>query len=205
MSNIERIPLKAQPKLFEAVIQQMQVALGGGLTWLDHVFGKAERVEHNISELRQYYQKHMHDEPFFTPAFYVGGGKYERIVPDKQDWGNYAFFYMERRQDLGDQTRVMPYFRLKGEVNLIIWGDSRTIEREDDRNIESIKSDILQVLGGMMLKDAVVRWTEVYENSEEVWREYSIRETIGKFAMHPYFCFRFVGEIECESGCVGQS
>ena len=58
----------------DAVIQQMQVALGGGLTWLDHVFGKAERVEHNISELKQYYQKHMHEEPFYTPAVYVGGG-----------------------------------------------------------------------------------------------------------------------------------
>ena len=194
--------MKSDPKLFEAVVQQMQVALGDGLTWLDHVFGKAERVEQNISELRQYYQKHMHDEPFYTPAVYVGGGKYERIVPDKQDWGNYAFFYMERRQDLGDQTRVMPYFRLNGEVNLVVWGDSRTIEREDDRNIESIKSEILQVLGGMMIKDAVVRWTEVYENSEEVWREYSIREAVGKLTLHPYFAFRFVGEIECYSGCV---
>ena len=63
-------------------MQQMQVQLGEGLAWLDHVFGKAERVEHNISELRQYYQKHMHDEPFYTPAVYVGAGKYERIVPD---------------------------------------------------------------------------------------------------------------------------
>ena len=188
--------------MFEAVIQQMQVALGDGLSWLDHVFGKAERVEHNISELRQYYQKHMHDEPFYTPAVYVGGGKYERIVPDKQDWGNYAFFYMDRRQDLGDQTRVMPYFRLKGEVNLVVWGDSRNIESGDERNIESIKSDILQVLGGMMLKDAVVRWTEVYENIEEVWREYSIKENVGKLAMYPYFAFRFVGDVECYSGCV---
>ena len=199
---MDRIPLKSQPKLFEAVIQQMQVALGGGLSWLDHVFGKAERVEHNISELRQYYQKHMHDEPFYTPAVYVGGGKYERIVPDKQDWGNYAFFYMERRQDIGDQTRVMPYFRLKGEVNLVVWGDSRNIESGDERNIESIKSDILQVLGGMMLKDAVVRWTEVYENSEEVWREYSIKEAVGKLAMWPYFCFRFVGDVSCDTGCI---
>ena len=88
---MDRIPLKAEPKLMDAVIQQMQVALGGGLTWLDHVFGKAERVEHNISELKQYYQKHMHEEPFYTPAVYVGGGKYERIVPDMPDWGNYAF------------------------------------------------------------------------------------------------------------------
>ena len=199
---MDRIPLKSQPKLFEAVIQQMQVALGGGLSWLDHVFGKAERVEHNISELRQYYQKHMHDEPFYTPAVYVGGGKYERIVPDKQDWGNYAFFYMERRQDLGDQTRVMPYFELEGEVNLVVWCDTRTIESHDDRNIDAIKSDILQVLGGMILKDASVRWNEVFENCEEVFDAYSIKEMYGKLLMHPYAGFRFKGRIKCNSGCV---
>ena len=199
---IDRIPLKNEPRLMEAVVQQMQVQLGAGLSWLDHIFGKAERVEHNISELRQYYQKHLHDEPFYTPAVYIGQGKYERIVPDKQDWGNYAFFYLERRQELGDQTRVMPYFRLKGTVNLIIWGDLRTIEREDDRNIEAVKSDILQCLGGMRLTDAQVRWNEVFENCDEVWREYSIKEVVGKMMMHPYFCFRFVGEIECDTGCV---
>ena len=131
----------------------------------------------------------------------MGGGKYERIVPDMPDWGNYAFFYLDRRQELGDQTRVMPYFTLKGEVNLIVYGDSRDIEREDDRNLESIKSDILQVLGGMRLTDGRVRWTEVIENSEEVFSEYSIKEAYGKLLMWPYFGFRFVGEIECESGC----
>ena len=130
--------------MFDAVIQQMQVALGSGLSWLDHVFGKAERVEHNISELRQYYQKHMHDEPFYTPSIYVGEGKYERIVPDTQSWGNYAFFYLDRHQDIGDRQMVKPYFRLKGEVNLVVWGDSREIESGDERNLESIKSDILQ-------------------------------------------------------------
>ena len=198
---MDRIPLKAEPKLMDAVIQQMQEALGGGLTWLDHIFGKAERVEYNISELKQYYQKHMHEEPFYTPAVYVGGGKYESIVPDMPDWGNYAFFYLDRRQELGDQTRVMPYFTLKGEVNLIVYGDSRDIEREDDRNLEAIKSDILQVLGGMRLTDGRVRWTEVIENSEEVFSEYSIKEAYGKLLMWPYFGFRFVGEIECDTGC----
>ena len=47
-----------------------------------------------------------------------------------------------------------------------------------------------------------MRWTEVIENSEEVFSEYSIKEAYGKLLMWPYFGFRFVGEIECESGCV---
>lgn len=186
----------------DAVIQQMQVALGGGLTWLDHVFGKAERVEHNISELKQYYQKHMHEEPFYTPAVYVGGGKYERIVPDMPDWGNYAFFYLDRRQEVTEQAKVPPYFHFRGEVNLVVWGDSRDIEAEDDRNLESIKLQVWNALGAMRLTDGRVRWTEVIENSEEVFSEYSIKEAYGQLLMYPYFAFRFVGEIECESGCV---
>ena len=199
---MDRIPLKAEPKLMDAVIQQMQVALGGGLTWLDHVFGKAERVEHNISELKQYYQKHMHEEPFYTPAGYVGGGKYERIVPDMPDWGNYAFFYLDRRQEVTEQAKVPPYFHFRGEVSLVVWGDSRDIEAEDDRNLESIKLQVWNALGAMRLTDGRVRWTEVIENSEEVFSEYSIKEAYGQLLMHPYFAFRFVGEIECESGCV---
>ena len=199
---MDRIPLKAEPKLMDAVIQQMQVALGGGLTWLDHVFGKAERVEHNISELKQYYQKHMHEEPFYTPAVYVGGGKYERIVPDMPDWGNYAFFYLDRRQEVTEQAKVPPYFHFRGEVSLVVWGDSRDIEAEDDRNLESIKLQVWNALGAMRLTDGRVRWTEVIENSEEVFSEYSIKEAYGKLLMWPYFGFRFVGEIECESGCV---
>ena len=199
---MDRIPLKAEPKLMDAVIQQMQVALGGGLTWLDHIFGKAERVEHNISELKQYYQKHMHEEPFYTPAVYVGGGKYERIVPDMPDWGNYAFFYLDRKQEVTEQAKVPPYFRFKGEVSLIVWGDSRDIESEDDRNLESIKLQVWNVLGGMRLTDGRVRWTEVIENSEEVFSEYSIKEAYGKLLMWPYFGFRFVGEISCDTSCV---
>ena len=199
---MDRIPLKAEPKLMDAVIQQMQVALGGGLTWLDHVFGKAERVEHNISELKQYYQKHMHEEPFYTPAVYVGGGKYERIVPDMPDWGNYAFFYLDRRQEVTEQAKVPPYFHFRGEVSLVVWGDSRDIEAEDDRNLESIKLQVWNALGAMRLTDGHVRWTEVIENSEEVFSEYSIKEAYGKLLMWPYFGFRFVGEISCDTSCI---
>ena len=199
---MERIPLKSAPRLFEAVIQEMQIALGGGLTWLDHVFGKAEKTRHDYEELRQYYQKHEHREAFYLPSVYVGHGKYEMVVPDKRGWGNYAFFYMEEPQDIGGNRRVMPYFDMEGTVNLIVWGDSRDIESQDDRNLESIKSDILQVLGGMRLTSGRVEWERVYEQDKGVFEEYSMSEVFGQYCMWPYFAFRFKGRILCESGCV---
>jgi hypothetical protein len=199
---MERIPLKAQPKLFEAVIQEMQVAMGEGLSWLNHVFGKAEKTVCDHDVLRQYYQKHEHKEAYYLPSVYVGGGKYESIVPDRRDWGNYVFFYMEEPQEVSGVHRVPPYFDLEGTVNVIVWGDSRDIEAEDDRNLESIKKQVLDVLGGMRLTTGRVEWERVYER-ESVFEEYSMSEMDGQYLMHPYFAFRFKGKVVCNSGCVG--
>lgn len=203
MSNIERIPLKSQPRLFEAVIQEIQVQLGEGLAWLNHIFGKAEKVGRDYDQLRQYYQRHEHREAYYMPSVYVGNGKYESIVPDRKDWGNYAFFYMEEPQEVSGGRRVPPYFDLEGTVNLIVWGDSRDIEAEDDRNLESIKNQLFQVLGGMQLTTGRVVWERVYEQDKGVFEEYSIYEMDGQYMLWPYFGFRFKGKIECDTGCVG--
>ena len=202
MSNIERIPLKAQPKLFEAVIQEMQVALGAGLLWLNHIFGKAEKTSRNYEELRQYYQKHEHRETYYAPSVYVGGGKYESIVPDRKSWGNYAFFYLEEPQDVSGESKVPPYYHLEGTVNLIVWCDTRDIEAEDDRNLESIKNQVLNVLGGMRLANGHVEWERIYEQDRGVFEEYSIYEMDGQYMMWPYAAFRFKGRVKCNSGCV---
>lgn len=202
MSNIERIPLKAQPRLFEAVIQEMQVQLGAGLAWLNHVFGKAEKTSRDYDQLRQYYQKHEHKDVYYLPSVYVGNGKYECIVPDRKDWGNYAFFYMEEPQEVSGGRRVPPYFDLEGTVNVIVWGDSRDIEAEDDRNLESIKNEVLNVLGGMRLTTGHVEWERVYEQDKGVFEEYSMSEMDGQYMMWPYFAFRFKGKVVCNTGCL---
>ena len=201
MSNIERIPLKGQPRLFEAVIQEMQVQMGVGLAWLNHVFGKAEKTAVDYSVLRQYYRKHEEKAAYYLPSVYVGGGKYESIVPDRRDWGNYAFFYMEEPQEVSGGRRVPPYFDLEGTVNVIVWGDSRDIEAEDDRNLESIKNEVLNVLGGMRLTTGHVEWERVYER-ESVFEEYSMSEMDGQYLMWPFFAFRVKGRVGCNTGCL---
>ena len=194
--------MKAQPRLFEAVIQEMQVQMGAGLAWLDHVFGKAEKTSRDYDQLRQYYQKHEHREAYYTPSVYVGAGKYESIVPDRKDWGNYAFFYMEEPQEVSGGRRMPPYFDLEGTVNVIVWGDSRDIEAEDDRNLESIKNEVLNVLGGMRLTTGHVGWERIFEQDKWVFEEYSIYEMDGQYMMWPYFAFRVRGRIQCNSGCI---
>jgi hypothetical protein len=199
---MDRIPIKTAPKLMEAVIQEMQVQLGSGLSWLTHVFGKAEKTARDYEKLRQYYQKHEHREAFYTPSVYVGGGKYESIVPDRRDWGNYAFFYLGEPTEVSGGRRMMPYFDLEGEVNMIVWCDTRDIESQDDRNLESIKSQILQVLGGMTLTTGHVEWERIYEQDKGVFEEYSIFEMDNQYCMWPYYAIRLKGRISCNSGCI---
>ena len=199
---MERIPVKNSPKLFEAVIQEMQVQLANGLQWLDHVFGKAEKTVCDHDVLRQYYQKNERREVFNTPSVYVGNGKYESIVPDKKDWGNYAFFYTEESQKVNGGRRVQPYFDMEGTVNLVIWCDTRDIEAEDDRNLESIKSQILPVLGTMQLTTGYVEWERIYEQDKNVFGEYSMFEEFGQYMIAPYCAFRFEGTVVCNSGCL---
>lgn len=194
--------MKAQPKLFEAVIQEMQVQLGEGLVWLNHVFGKAEKVGRDYNQLRQYYQKHEHREAFFAPCVYVSAGKYECIVPDRKDWGNYAFFYLGEPTEVSGGRRVPPYFNLEGDVNLIIWLDTRDIEAEDDRNLDSIKSQVLQVLGAMQLTTGRVEWERIYEQDKGVFEEYSVYEMDNQYMLWPYYAIRLKGKITCNSGCV---
>ena len=189
---MDRIPKKNAPRLFEAVIQEMQDALGAGLPWLDHVFGKAERVQREYRGMKHYY----------LPSVYVGWGKYEQVTPDRRDWGNYCFFYLEDPQDVSDQVRVMPFFRLTGDVSLVVWGDLRNIEALDDRNLETIKADVLQVLGNMQLTTGRVVWERIWEQDKGVFEEYSLSEEDGQYMMWPYFAFRFKGTVTCDTGCV---
>lgn len=184
------IPIKAQPRLLEAVIQEMQVQLAAGLPWLRSVFGKAERT-----------QVKDQGRKFYTPSVYVGNGKYERIVPDARAWGNYAFFYLDGEERVGRSSRVRPYFDVEGEINLIVWFDLRDIEAEDDRNTESVKWMVMQVLGGMRLTAGRVELERVYEEDKEVWEHYSQREETGETNMWPYQAFRFRFKAECNSGC----
>lgn len=201
MTTIVRTPTKDQPKLFEAVIQEMQQDLADGIAWLEHVFGKAERTVREYVSRRDYNDNKLHEEEYIMPGLYVGGGKYEDLEPDAPDWKSYAFFYMNEPQQLSAYALSQPYYHLQGEVNLIVWGDIRDIEAADDRNIDSIKSELLQVLGSMRLSTGHVTWKKIYEQDPQVFEAYSFSDASGKLTMWPYFAFRFVGDISCDSGC----
>lgn len=186
---IERVPLKSSPRLFDRVFGELQVGLAERFAWLDHIFGKAERVAEKKGGVR-----------IVSPAVYTGGNDYLNITPDDMTLGNYCFFTLDDPQDveyLGMAGRVKAHF------SLVVWLDLRTVEAEDERNVEAVKSAILKALsGGVLLRSGSVRVHRVFEHPESVFSGFSYNYTDAQAAMHPYCALRFSGEIVTNDNCI---
>ena len=91
---IERIYKQpaSNPKLFDKTIQNLQDALGG-LSWLNHVFGRCERLAKVVNGQRLY-----------SPNVYRGRDEYILLTPDNTDLGNYCFFVCYYRVNIGVYT-----------------------------------------------------------------------------------------------------
>ena len=179
---IERTPLRQDPALFDAAIQEIQIALADKLPWLDHVFGRAERL-----------QKEINGRRFFTPNIYIGRNDYRLITPDDRV-GSYAFFTL-------DEPQTMEYERgvdtlLRTPFSLIVWVDMRKVSPDDTRNTEQVKREILKVInGGITMRSGWYAFNTIYERAENVFEDFTMDEVQNQFLMHPFCGWRFEGEL----------
>ena len=186
---IERIykqPTRAY--LFDRVIQGLQDALGG-LSWLDHIFGRAERLVKMKDGMR-----------YYTPNVYHGKDEYIQLLPDNRKLGNYCFFVLEE-----PQTISTPYGnsnRVKAPFSLVVWVDMRTVGATyDDRNTEDIKEQLLKTLRRAWLRNGAIVLERVYERAENVFQGYSLDEVENQYMMSPYAGFRITGEMQIDEEC----
>lgn len=186
---MDRIPIKTNPKMFDKAFGYIQTALGSELSWLDHVFGKAERLCKIINGKRIY-----------SPNVYVGSNEYELITPDTDGIGNYSFFVLEEPQtieyDRGSRVNATAPF------SLIVWCNVANIDTDDERNAESIKQSILQVLTNhVWMRSGSFTINKIFERAENVFKEFTMDEVDNQFLMHPYCGWRFQGEITIDTEC----
>ena len=52
---MERVPIPKNPELFDRVISDIQKGLADNLPWLDHSFGRAERLVKSINGKKYYF------------------------------------------------------------------------------------------------------------------------------------------------------
>lgn len=177
-----------RPYLFDKIIQDLQDALGG-LAWLNHVFGRCERLVKMQNGVRQY-----------TPNVYVGRNQYYSLLPDNRTLGNYCFFVMQEPQEVSVPFATSN--RLKAPFSLVVWMDMRTVGATyDDRNTEQLKEQVLKTLRRGWLKHGSIILEKVYERAENVFQGYSLNEVDNQFLMSPFAGFRITGEMQIDEEC----
>lgn len=186
---IERIYKQpTQAYLFDHIIQNLQDALGS-LSWLNHIFGRSERLVQLKDGMRKY-----------SPNVYGWKDNYISLLPDNTYLGNYCFFVLEEPQTISVPMQQLN--RVKAPFSLIVWVDMRKVGATyDDRNTEKIKEDIIKTIRTAWVKKGGVTLNRIYERAENVFQGYSLDEVDNQFLMSPFAGFRFTGELVIDEDC----
>ena len=187
---IERLYLQPKtPKLFDRAIQDIQKHFVG-LSWLDHIFGRCERLVKKVEGVRVY-----------SPNVYAGGNEYILLTPDNKDLGSYCFFVMDEPETIG--VDMGSQVRMKAPFSLVVWVDMRKSCVGDDRNIYDIENDVLDFLKWPgVLKNGHIEVSRVWHNAENVFRGFTLDEVDNQFLMAPFAGFRIQGELTITNDCV---
>lgn len=179
----DRIYLQpAQPKLFDRPIQDLQKSIGRKLLFMNHIFGRCERLLKVVDGRR-----------YFTPNIYKGKDEYELLTPDNTDLGNYCFFVPDEPEVMVANFGISG--RLRAPFSLVVWVDQRTIEDEDARNVYDLELKVLDAIASPgVLRHGGIEVTRVYHKAENVFQGFTMDEVDNQFLMSPFMGLR----VECE-------
>lgn len=183
---MERIPTITNPVFFDKAVAEIQNILGTKLPWLNHVFGICERNTRVIDGKR-----------YNIATVYTGKDNYEQIEPCSE-LGNFCFFVLHDPQDL------LPNYgdRFSSPISVIFWYDMRTASNAaDTRNREEVKTAIVKALSGISLRNGTFEFSRVYEQPENVFRDFSYDYVDNQFLMSPYAGVRVDGVLYADVPC----
>ena len=187
--TIPSVPKPENPAFLDVVIGELQDVLKLKLSWLKHSFGKCQRLT-KIRENREYYY----------PAIHLKRGEYVSLLPE-QTLGNFSFFVISDPQNIDFNKNQ--FNTIKPKFSIIFWFNLDTIIlNSNDRNIEALKAQILRVLTReTFLKKGTFTIEQIYEQSENIYKGFSLKEVDTQFLMQPYGGLRFEGELTFRELC----
>lgn len=185
---LSRIIIQSNPDLFDRVIVDIQKGLGQTLPWLNHIFGKAERLSRVNKKGKM-----------FTPNIFLGGNEYLDLSPNA-DLGSFCFFTI----DDPEQIEWMPKITgtLTANYSIVFWIDLRKTPYLQTRNIDQLKGEALKALNGkFLMPNGRLTVTRIYNKAETIYAGFSLDEIDNQFLMHPYAGFRFSGVLTVNESC----
>lgn len=183
MKNINSVNL-VEPKLFDVFTTEFSQKSKAALSWIDHSFGRAVKLEERQS-----------GSIVRFPAIYIGNGiNYQNLLPNA-DLGVFSFWSVNDPQSVLNPNAVS----IDYSADFTIWFDYRLIYPTDweARTIDNVKFQLLYYFRNEGF-DSVNKITvnSVYERSENIYKGYTIDETKQQFLMRPYCGLRINMDIK---------
>jgi|VirMetMinimDraft_7_1064189.scaffolds.fasta_scaffold08928_2 hypothetical protein len=174
MIRTPQIPTLAEPKLIDLALLEIQTALTAKLPWLNHAFGKAQRLKEERDGRIVIY-----------PGVYAGSEDYLEVFPDSHI-GNFSFFDVDDGEEMNGMNRASIAFEAK--IGLVVWFDYRKVYPGDwqQRSIENVKAEVIEALNTSAFRRSSVIFYKAWERSESIYKGYSDKEIMQQFLMRPY-------------------
>lgn len=191
MIRTKPAPKPENPVMIDRVIASIQEELIAKIGWLDHAFGRSQKLVTRQNKKDYYY-----------PAVYIGGNEYLNVLPG-QDLGNRSFFVVGDPHTI-DNFKPRNYNTISSPVAVVFWYDLTSIyPKAKERNTEEIKRQILRVLTEMVLPEGSrLTLQKIYEQAENIYKEYSIREIDTQYLMQPFAGIRIEGVLTYKEECL---
>ena len=185
---IPAAPKSILPLFTDKVISQIQDSLLS-LPWINHAFGRCQRLI-AIKDSGNY----------FYPGIHIESGQYINVFPTSE-LGNFSFFHILDPQKIEFNPRT--FNKISTNYALIFWLNLDSIfTSSTERNTEVIKAQILKALSrDLYLTSGSITVNNIYEQAENIYKGFSVKEIESQFLMQPYAGFRFEGEMIFNESC----
>lgn len=166
--------------MINTVLDDMAITLKKLLPWLDNAYGKAYTL--------------VSSDNYLYPAAHVVGNEYISLLPNDV-LGNYLFFELEDPSTIVSLSQIRSTTKFR--ANLVVWFNLENIYGiiEDKILSDDVKEDIIQALAPRFYSNAFISISEIYENAENIFKRYSLKQVDTQFLMLPYYGFKFVLDI----------
>lgn len=162
--------------MIDTTLNNIANTLLGKLPWLDVAYGKSYRLVDSENNL--------------YPAIHINGLEYISVLPN-DTLGNYLFFELEDPQQLISHTQNK--FAYRFNTNLIVWFNLQSIYGTITNLVlsDSVKDTIVAALSNKYYTDLNIEIVAIFENAENIFKRYSLKQVDTQFLMLPFYGFKF--------------
>ena len=180
------LPSITYPLAVDSSIETLRVDLETNLSWLKYSFGRA------------YYGKDESQTGAnqFYPAVYIGESNYQDASPN-DNVVSQSFFVIDGEYNYGDYD-INEQNLFTVPVSLVIWGDLKKIAPSIDEHFGQL---LLQNVLSVIKDNGDFKVKSIIDNSEDVYREFSITKEHTALFYYPYFCYRIKMDLSTKEAC----